>query len=1145
MALSEIVAMIEDVLSSSEKSPVILLKDVVQKYKDTLLQLGATEDFANSVHSTRLKKAILDRVDGLSEKKKGKDVLLTLEEHVGHAIFEASKISSFDEGIILCKSAKIIRQHLFESEETFNGDISKERQTGSVPKELVHLIGLILEDKPHHEASAGNCRSLAVKLSQTIRFNAVKTKRNSAEINVRHSTQNEPPLPTKIGLMIHSKTRKKSIVNELAADGLSVSYNRVLEIQDSIGRQLSEKYEREQIVCPHPLQKDHFTLGAIDNIDHVPSSSTATSSFHGTSISIFQQVEGQMTKQPFIIEKVEDTKAIRLPNFYTDIKPTKSGKPEPPNLPKVASSTSKLSCENFEWLQSIINSSNLQSATSPGDRMSFSAFHSQKIKEEPIAFKSLSTLLPVLTESVDSPAMIRHSMELVKGLTRHLNPSQKQVVITGDQPVYALGKQVQWMYPDRYDDILWMMGSLHIEMAFLHALGNWLSESGWTDVFERARITTTGRIDSFLSGNKVKRTRYAHQVSLASLVELSVMSFRKQNSGQNYAEWKASRREKSVNAEYWFTVIEMEALYFIFIKSLRMGDFETFLECLKALIPWFFALDHTHYSRWLSIFVQDLSSLEANHKETYDAFIKGFFTVRKTNRVFSNMGIDQAHEQNNKILKDDGGIIGILDNPTALLKWAICGPVICHMLENEEEENGNEGLFSSLHHEDNDAFEKKFQHDRDSFVSSFQDQGNPFEEEEKNLIHLTSRTVLDDNARKSVTEAWKTGSEQYKVFIEDRLVKKTSSFYDSIKRNNLSLFRQKHILNISKPRQKILSLNSERKLYANLYVACQSREGDLDNFFSHENHAFPIAISEYGKLRKATSKSDFLECLESLIEVTHDAPEVSMKVIDGAAFVNMNRPKSSSTFGIYCQDELVPKLIFHAKNVQRMDLVFDVYREISLKSQTRENRGEGIRISVRKNTPIYKDFTKFMRNDNNKTELFKMVSETAVSIPERVTTVVATVEDKVISNAGVDKSNIEPCNHEEADTRLLLHVLDGARSGIKKISILTVDTDVVVIALRHFFSLNIEELWIEFGVGKSRRFIPVHRYAAMMGNNWCKSLTFWHALTGCDTVSSFNGKGKKTAWKILRSFQDGLDTFSRYNYSISKNFYHCFTRLNQ
>ena len=90
-----------------------------------------------------------------------------------------------------------------------------------------------------------------------------------------------------------------------------------------------------------------------------------------------------------------------------------------------------------------------------------------------------------------------------------------------------------------------------------------------------------------------------------------------------------------------------------------------------------------------------------------------------------------------------------------------------------------------------------------------------------------------------------------------------------------------------------------------------------------------------------------------------------------------------------------------------------------------------------------------------------------------------------------------------------------------------------MIALRHFSSFDIDELWVEFGVGKFRRFFPIHKYADMMGNNLCRSLTFWHALTGCDTVSSFNGKGKKTAWKTLRSFQNGLDTFSRYIHLIN------------
>ena len=192
----------------------------------------------------------------------------------------------------------------------------------------------------------------------------------------------------------------------------------------------------------------------------------------------------------------------------------------------------------------------------------------------------------------------------------------------------------------------------------------------------------------------------------------------------------------------------MEALCFLFIKSVRIGDFDTFLECLKAILPWFFALDHTQYSRWMPVFIQDFSTLERDHNETYKIFRKGFFTVQKTNCVFSNMGIDQAHEQNGKILKIDGGVIGILDNPTALLKWAIIGPVISEILK--EEEDGN---LPKLHHEDTASFEKDFRKDRDSSIASRLEYGNPFEEEEQNLVHIISRHVLDDVPTKSVKEA--------------------------------------------------------------------------------------------------------------------------------------------------------------------------------------------------------------------------------------------------------------------------------------------------------------------------------------------------------------------------------------------------------
>ena len=55
-------------------------------------------------------------------------------------------------------------------------------------------------------------------------------------------------------------------------------------------------------------------------------------------------------------------------------------------------------------------------------------------------------------------------------------------------------------------------------------------------------------------------------------------------------------------------------------------------------------------------------------RNIFHEFLRGRFTVQKMGLVFSNMGADQAHEQNNQVIKADGGAIGILDNENALLE---------------------------------------------------------------------------------------------------------------------------------------------------------------------------------------------------------------------------------------------------------------------------------------------------------------------------------------------------------------------------------------------------------------------------------------------------------------------------------------------
>ena len=63
--------------------------------------------------------------------------------------------------------------------------------------------------------------------------------------------------------------------------------------------------------------------------------------------------------------------------------------------------------------------------------------------------------------------------------------------------MYALGKEIQWKYPDIFNKTVWLMGPLHIEQAFMDLIENWLEGSGWMQVYESAKISTPGKVESF------------------------------------------------------------------------------------------------------------------------------------------------------------------------------------------------------------------------------------------------------------------------------------------------------------------------------------------------------------------------------------------------------------------------------------------------------------------------------------------------------------------------------------------------------------------------------------------------------------------------------------------------------------------------
>lgn len=54
-------------------------------------------------------------------------------------------------------------------------------------------------------------------------------------------------------------------------------------------------------------------------------------------------------------------------------------------------------------------------------------------------------------------------------------------------------------------------------------------------------------------------------------------------------------------------------------------------------------------------------------------------------------------------------------------------------------------------------------------------------------------------------------------------------------------------------------------------------------------------------------------------------------------------------------------------------------------------------------------------------------------------------------------------------------------------------------------------MWVEYGQGQFIRRLPLHNMEVHLGPETSIGKLFFHAFAGCDVLSAFPDKGKKTA----------------------------------
>ena len=197
------------------------------------------------------------------------------------------------------------------------------------------------------------------------------------------------------------------------------------------------------------------------------------------------------------------------------------------------------------------------------------------------------------------------------------------------------------------------------------------------------------------------------------------------------------------------------------------------------------------------------------------------------------------------------------------------------------------------HHEQKKSVQRTFHQNVTFLVETLADLGNPFAEQSEDLLAVDTKGIADPSVVQTVRQIEKSGQDIYRQFVEQRLVKREKKVFDPIKKNVISLFRTPSAKTPSKEKSSFSLVKIDSTLFSRLYISCQIRGGNVEDFFKHKNQRFSPSLSQNGSVRLG-SKSDLLsKCLALLSVVSEETPSVDVTIMDGAAFVNMLRPGAS------------------------------------------------------------------------------------------------------------------------------------------------------------------------------------------------------------------------------------------------------------
>ena len=446
------------------------------------------------------------------------------------------------------------------------------------------------------------------------------------------------------------------------------------------------------------------------------------------------------------------------------------------------------------------------------------------IQEKP-KFTTNIAPLPIIPHPVSDWGTIYTALKLAQGISVEVIGPHRKTTITLDLALYEKAVQLTGSRPDLQNKFNLRLGELHVVKAHLLCLGSFILDSGYESVWNEAGVYGPTTTKAILNASHIKRALQAHEDNLIVLTQLMLeemykltprleteirelvteftcddvekcqaihKALKSLHLETHFEEFKESCKGNP-NAQFAVKYMEMIKRGQNYIFASRNHDWLGHLAASDELCIDLFSQDRIKYMRMMPFYIKSQYALKDSDPETWDALKSGDFCVTKSNIPFVSLGVDHAGEQENKVLKIDGGLVGIANNANARERYCVTAPIISRMVTELSEHMSNTSSTQGAHHQLIPSELKKQTERVEKIKSTIKSHQNPFVmTEEPSLCNIVTNKVVPPQFIESILNVDKQGKKLHEDFVCERLEKQSTRLWERMKRNNLPSFAKPH-----------------------------------------------------------------------------------------------------------------------------------------------------------------------------------------------------------------------------------------------------------------------------------------------------------------------------------------------------------------